>query len=715
MKSSWIIFKTDIQSICKNWVAAILIGGLIFLPSLYAWANIYASWDPYAQTSQLPVAVVNEDTGTNIRGEQISIGNELMKTLKNNHDMKWNFTFRKEAFDELKYGNYFAVIIIPEDFSTKLASVLSDHPEKADIEYYVNEKINSIAPKITEKGAGTIVDKVSGQFIATVNGVIFDFFNDLGIEIEKDMPDIKNFEDYVMKMQKELPAIHELLVGTQDDVASAETLINNAQSLMPQAKTITSEGIGAIDNTIAFLEKAQNRLNNMASIIDSDLEKITKIIKETNKFLQKVQALKLNSTELDRIKEELHQKMNLTIQTVDDINDDLNWLNNLNEQEKLTDAIHKTENLKMLLLEAQTNINTVNTLIENKNQQMQNSFNDLHTMAQNTSIQLDVWIKEYKNTIAPTILSEINTAKNTLQNANALLTNIQTTLPEIEHVLKNTESHIKDGKKILDYTLAQYPYINKKVNDLAERIKKIQEKTDINEIIQLLRNDPQAERSFFEEPIILTENKLFPIANYGTGMTPFYTVLAIWVGCLLLISLLATDVKQSQTINKRVVYLGRLFTFSAIGLLQTLIVTIGDIVLVGVDVKASYLFILFGCLISIVFISIVYTLVSVFGDVGKALAIVMLVLQIAGSGGTYPVVLLPSFFQWINPFLPFTYAVSLMREAVGGIVWKTVILDISFLILFGFAFLLFGAFLKEKVNRKTNELLKKSRESGLFH
>lgn len=723
MKNSLNIFQTDIKNICRNWVAAILIGGLVFLPSLYAWLNIYASWDPYSHTDQLPVAIVNEDIGATVRGEKLNVGNELVNTLRSNRDMKWSFTSRKIAIEKVEYGDYFAVLIIPSNFSEKLASVVSDNPAKANIEYYVNEKINSIAPKITEKGASVIVEKVSSQFISTVNGIIFTLFNNLGIEIEKDLPDIRNFENYVLEVQKSLPHIHELLTSAQNDVTSSQTIIKKAQSFMPQVKEVTAEGIKTIESSLTLLSKAQKRLNSMAPVIENDLEKIAKIAKNTNEFLQEVQTV--NFTELENVRKELDNKMMISIQTVNSIEEDLNWLNNINypetqpsipkkQQEKLTDAIHKTADLKAVLKELQKNTGALNELIKTKEQLLPNTLLDLQEIAKNTTIQLDAFIKEYKKTIEPTILLEINDARNTLLNAKGLLTNIQATLPQVERILGSTDAHLKDGKKTLNHVISQYPYISDEVNKLAERIRKVQGETDINEIVRLLRNNPEAERNFFEEPIVLNEKKLFPIANYGTGMTPFYTVLAIWVGCLLLISLLATDVNL-EIISKREMYYGRLLTFSAIGILQAIIVTVGDIVLLSVVIKNPYWFVLFGFLISFVFMSIVYTLVSVFGDVGKAFAIVMLVLQIAGSGGTYPVVLLPKFFQVINPFLPFTYAVSLMREAVGGMVVQRVIQDILFLLLTGIVFILFGIFLKEKVNRKTKDMLNKSRESGLFH
>src|SRR5699024_8354162 len=151
------------------------------------------SWDPYGQTDQIPIGVVNEDTGATVRGEEIDVGQELVDTLKDNDTMDWKFVDKETAMDNVEYGDYFAVIVVPENFSENLSTVIENDPQKATVEYYVNEKINAIAPKITEKGASVIVEQISSNFISTVNGVIFDMFNDIGLEIEKDLPVIELF------------------------------------------------------------------------------------------------------------------------------------------------------------------------------------------------------------------------------------------------------------------------------------------------------------------------------------------------------------------------------------------------------------------------------------------------------------------------------------------------------------------------------------------
>lgn len=750
MKNIWRIFTTDWKNIGTNWVAAILIGGLILLPSLYAWFNIAASWDPYGQTDQIPIGVVNEDEGATVRDEEIDVGKELVDSLKDNNSMDWQFVNRKEAMDKVEYGDYFAVIIIPKDFSEKLGTVISDNPEKANVEYYVNEKINAIAPKITQKGATVIVDEISSNFISTVNGVIFDIFNEIGIEIEADLPDIERFENYVFEIEERLPEIHKTLETSLSDATSAQGIIKNAQKQIPKAKEATSNGLETIDNTTGYLKEAEDRVNEMGPKIKQDLEKAQNTANEINKFLDDINTVDIDFEKGKEIKSALRAKVDDSIENINrvqgalevvlekmksveeepepeaDSNDEDEEAEADNEPikmkqpdqeqiKKVEDAIDELELIKDGLKEGQDNTDEIDQFITDKQQEVEEILGNIKELSTNTSNRIDAFVKDYNENIEPTVLSEIGSAKQTLSDARGILAEVQAMIPEVEDILSRTGGSLGKGKDTLEEILGEYPYVNDKVKEMADKIRKIQGETDINEIIDLLQNDPDAERSFFAEPVELHENQLFPIDNYGTGMTPFYTVLSLWVGGLLLISLLATDVAGEGRFTAKQVYFGRLLTFMTIGFLQTLVVTLGDMFLIDVNVAHPIWFVVFGLLISMVFMAIVYTVVSVFGDVGKAMAIVLLVLQLAGSGGTYPVALLPKFFQVINPYLPFTYAIDLMRESVGGIVWEKAFHDMIFLGVVGLVVVLFGTFFKKILNKQSHKLMKKSRESGLFH
>lgn len=755
MKNSWKIYFQDLKNISRNWVAAILIGGLILLPSLYAWFNIEASWDPYSQTDQIPIGVVNEDSGGEIKENKINVGTDLVETLENNQSMDWHFTNREKAMKNLKYGDYFAVIVIPEDFSENLSSVISNEPKKSEMEYYVNEKINAVSPKITDKGASTIVQQVSSNFISAVNGVIFEMFDDIGIELNDKLPDIKQFENYIFEMEKQLPEIYELVSNGLEDTKNAQSIINKAQNKLPKAERTTNDGLQTVNETADLLSKAEDRLNEMAPQIETDLEKAQNTAEDINKLLQDAKNMNIDFSEGKELQQSIDRSLDDVTSRLDEIESDLKQLKEMNqaqqnkdsEQENesngdgstdqenheqngnqqdiqnnnsdndqvIDDALERLSILREALEEVQDNGQNITAFIEDKKQEVDSVVTDLEELSANTANKIGDFLKDYKENIEPVVKQKISDAQQTLTSADDILSEIKSTIPEVKEVLSSTETHIGDGQGMLNTILGEYPYVNSKINELADRIREIQGETDINEMIELLRNDPEAEKNFFEEPVKLSKNELFPIPNYGSGMTPFYTVLAIWVGGLLLISLLAVDVHDREGLTGRERYFGRMFTFLTIGLLQTLVVTLGDWLLIGSYIAHPVWFVLFGLIISIVFMTLIYTLVSVFGDVGKAMVIVLLVLQIAGAGGTYPVILLPKLFQAISPFLPFTYAIDLMREAVGGIIWESAIHDMIILSLFGIGALLFGTLLKNVINKHTDKLMKKSKDAGLFH
>lgn len=712
MKKIFPLYKRDIHSIVTNIMSIVLIGGLIFLPSLYAWLNIKASWDPYAQTDQIPLGFVNEDVGATVRGEEIDVGKKLVDNLKKDTNFNWHFVDRKEAMEELEYGNYYAVIVVPEDFSETLGSVVKAEPEKATMEYYVNEKINAIAPKITDKGASVIVEEISSEFISTVNGIIFEMFNDIGLELEESMPEIELFEEYVFTLEEELPNIHDKLVEMDEQLTHASNMLDVANEKIPQAKEVTKKGLDAIQKTSTFLNEVEEKLKAISPALKEEVKEIEAVFKDVNEKRAEIEeAIKEELEEIDV--ESIESELPKITEDIDGIIASLQEMqNNLEEEnEEIETLITTLESMKEDIATVQGKTDDIKAFIENNEQ----FFKDLQeSIGSVTDIDLQAFVEKYEDEIEPKMLAEIHAGQETVNEAKGMINDISNAIPEIEKMLNETDTKIDEGQEALDTLFSVYPQVQDRVNTLADTIREVQDEADMQEIIDLLLNDPEKEKGFFAEPVVLHKNEVFPIPNYGTGMTPFYTVLSLWVGGLLLISLLSPNVPEEDTLSPKVVYTGRMLTFMTIGLLQTVIVTLGDIFILGVEVSSPFWFVIFGLLISLVFMSIVYTAIALLGDVGKAVAIILLVLQIASSGGTYPVVLLPEFFQAVNPFLPFTYGVDLMREAVGGIIWKRAFFDIGALIIFAAISITVGVFLKGPIQKKMKKLIQ-SKGGRLFH
>lgn len=754
------IYTKDIRNIVTNWVVAIIVGGLIFLPSLYAWLNIYASMDPYAHTSNMKIAIVNEDTGTTVRNEAINVGNEVIENLKTNESFTWELENEKQAMEHLKNGDYFAMIVIPNDFSQKLTSILTEQPTKAHIDYYVNEKKNPIAPKITSKGASVLTQQVSSEFVSTVNGTLFSIFNTIGLEMEREIPDFRKFENYVFTIEQHLPDINSFLAQASSQGKDADQLLNRAITQIPQVEQLTTNGLTTIQKGLTLVNEADALFNELSPLIKKDVQTVQNIAQHFTDIINKLNSIDLDSASITQTKETLKNQLstskeNIThsIQTLEalqkliqadtltrnQLQDSLdriiaslqqsNAKDNQQIIEQLTvirDALQNNPNFTDSTLNALKNLQQLNALhadILAKIEQLQpidknviqQDITAIQNIAQNATANLQKFLVYYNDNLEPQIRSTLSSSKSTLTSASAMLTDVKQFLPQATDKLTQAKNTLGTANSALQKIQGEFPTLSTKIKDLANKLRTLENEADISEIVQLLKNDVNAERDFFEEPIKLKEHRIFPIANYGTAMTPFYTVLSIWVGCLLLISLLSVNLHGNSPYSIREIYFGRLLTFASFSIIQTLIITIGDTFLVDGSIQAPAYFILFGLLISIVFVTVVYTLVSVFGNVGKALAIVMLVLQIAGSGGTYPVELLPKFFQIINPFLPFTYAIEMMREAVGGIIWSTVWVDLLFLTGFWFVFILFGFFLKKLLSEKIEHFMNKTRGLDIFH
>nr|WP_269448642.1 YhgE/Pip domain-containing protein [Metabacillus kandeliae] len=691
------IYRKDLADILKNWAALIIVLTLILLPSLYALFNIKASWDPYGHTRGIKVAVSNEDRGASIKGQRVNAGAEIITSLKENKKLGWVFTNKEEAQQGVRSGKYYASIAIPKDLSAKLASVLSENPEKPVITYTVNEKLNPVAPKITEKGAAGIVDQVNESFVKTANGAIFKLFNELGIELAKDLPSIEKLKKLVFDLENRMPEIKKTVSTAATDAEKAKSIVNKASAFLQEITVLSGKAADLSKALEEDLGISKEALQNLPSNIKRDAA----LLHSAAKSAEETALAPEDNTSSQQLKS-IADRSSRGIQWINSTTSILNNLSELSDTNAFQPAIIQL-------------------------QQMKQAFQDLNEASSSASYNKDMLLAAAKDAtskteafqkeaagIEPYLKSEAERAGGKISDKFQKLSEAKDSLPKITAAVQNSSKKLDDGIAKLAEIQKALPEAEAKIHRLADKIRAFERKENLSDLVTLLRNDFRKESDFFAKPVLLKENRLYPIPNYGSGLAPFYTALSLWVGGLLLVSLLKVKAADGNHRSYQE-YFGRLFTFCTIGLLQAAVVSAGNLLLLHIHAVHPFLFFLSALFASAVFMVIIYTLVSVFDNAGKAIAIVFLVLQIAGSGGTFPIQVTPPFFQFINPFLPFTYGISLLRESAGGILPESVWHDVRMLTGFGCIAIVFGVFLKKPINRVTAGFVKKAEQSRIIH
>lgn len=716
MRSVFSIYWRDLRRIVTNPAAAVIIAGLVFLPSLYAWFNIEASWDPYAQTGGIAIAVANEDAGTTVRGKPVNAGKEIAANLAANKSVGWTFVDRDEAMRGVKQGDYYAAIVIPDNFSASLATILAAEPSPATLDYYVNEKINAIAPKVTSKGASSVVEEVSQRFVETASGIIFDIFNEVGSELEESLPSIEKVKALIFKLEASFPEINDAINTAQQDIGTANRIVGKAQARLPDVAKLAQDGQTLAERTGSLLTQGRTALAQMSPQIKQDLlnlqalagaaKSVTALLEGADPDLEVARTAAAGAAKRLRIGADVAGRLA----------DLLGRLDTLAGSSALAPHAAKLKQVQASMSQQAKLLDDIADAAARGEAPAAALVDRLNALAGEAETALAGLIGSYDSEIAPRIDAALAKAATSARTAQSVLADASAALPDVKRVLADASAGLGTGGAELAKVKAELPEAQHKIAEIAGKIRAFEKDNNLAEIISLLRHDAQKESAFFAAPVVLKENKLYPIPNYGSAMSPFFTTLSLWVGAVLLVSVMSVDVAEpGLSYRSSQIYFGRYLTLGTLAVLQSVCVTLGDIYILDAYVARPGWFILFGMLLSAVFMLIVYTLVSVFGNVGKALAIVMLVLQLGGAGGTFPIQMAPPFFQQIHPYLPFTYAISMMREAVGGILWDVVQRAYIYMIVYAAAALALGLALKRPINRLTAGSVRKAKESRLLH
>ena len=715
MKNIIEIFRKDIKEVFRKTNTWIIIVGLIFLPSMYAWPNILSSWDPYGHTNNIKVAVTSEDEGATVDGKELNLGKSLVEGLKNNKNLDWQFVSNKqEAEDGVRIGDYYASIVVPKNFSQDMTSVSRTEPKRATIEYTVNEKINAISPKITNSGASAIANNISKNFVETANGIIFEKLHEVGIKFEENLPSIEKAKQEIFKLNDNFSTYESTLSELIGKVEYGYNILNNVQNTLPEIDRVATNSIMIADKAGITINNIQGFNERLLPIINNHLNVVEEVSKEANVIAKELQQKPDKTEEIKARQKALDSRLQASIERLQLVKNIFEYFNNLSSERLLNNQLERVTTLSNDI----TTIKEVNNNIYNKMDHYDEIANNVKEEFVNKSARVHEISSDMNSKlnveVAPLISQVLSKAEVNIDKVSGIIARTQGELPAVERKLSETEVKISNAYGKLLSLQAQMPSAKSKIQKLTDEIKKIDNSIDKNQLFNLLKVDYKQQAEFFANPVKLQENKLYHIENYGSAMTPFYTVLSIWVGSLLMSSLLTTKVEDEENKYKPYQkYFGRGLLFVIISLFQTLIITLGDMYVLGTQANSPYRFVIYALLISLLFSSIIYTIVCILGNVGKAVCIVLLVLQLGSSGGTFPIQMTSEFFQALYPKVPFTYSIGLLREAVGGVYIPAVERDIKILFIYLIIVLVGGAILVS-LKARSAKLSRERERSKLF-
>jgi putative membrane protein len=500
----------------------------------------------------------------------------------------------------------------------------------------------------------------------------------------------------------------------QNNIKEQQNIIQNLVEFLEnvQASTGSHDLDGAI-NQLNLYSEGLTKLNEGLEQLKTDIANGKDI--DIDKALGEIEALANNVSHLiDQI------DINAVSQTIDKILTQL-IATIKNAQGLLTKA--QAIDFESLLSSTSKTVSNAITLLEKYQKEMPAIKQEVH--------DANIMLNGNMNTIVNAINKGASLYQNDLpvveQKLDKAADFVKNDYPGIRKDLTETLGTVNEKMPDLEKALNQandlivndWPGIKTGIRKAADAIRKGEKEVDLGEIVKLLKLDATKESDFLTQPVEVQENAIYPIANNGSASTPFYTALCLWVGAVLFSSVAVTgfhlEGKDKLLYSKREQFSARMLTFIVMGLGQALIVTLGNYFGLGVDVRNPVYSVLFALLIAITFMIMVYVLVALFGNIGKGIAIIILVLSISGGGGNYPIQVSGKFFQAINPYLPFTHAVNLLRESAGGIYWPNAWLAIIILVAVSIVFLVAGLIFFPHLEKTSKKISEMTQRSHIFH
>lgn len=667
VKKAFQIFKRDVKRLLKNPVALVITIGVCIIPSLYAWYNIVANWDPYGNTQGVRVAIANNDEGVeNDLVGQLDAGAQTVEKLKENDKLGWVFTSSEEAKEGVESGEYYAAIVIPKDFSADLISMLTGEFDQPQLLYYVNEKKNAIAPKVTDTGAQTIEEQINETFVSTVSETLVEQMQAAAVQIDEHGDGAQSsLMRGVQQAATALDSVRSALGGTTGTIETTKSAVDSAKKTLsalsdqvPALTTALQEG----DRLLATARSSSRAFNTSlnTALTNGMVQLGTASSKANTAIGQAAGSITGAAGKVDGALADTQMVINDVSQILSDIKD----ITGVGETSAIIGAL---ESQLEQLQSVKTALQTQSDDVKNSASAVAGASSALNDAAQQGIASVSGAQQEFAQNVMPQLSSGMDSFSAVAGDLTGVVAGLQPTLKQASGLLDQLNATLDQAKAAVDQTDTSLEKLQQTLDDTVTDVAALRSTEALDKLSSILDVDAQDMADFMSSPVTLTTKAVYPVANYGSGVAPFYTNLALWVGGFVLIAIIKLEVDPEGlgAFTAKEAYFGRWLLLVVLGAVQALIVCAGDLVL-GVQCVQPALFMLAGVLISFVYVNIIYALGITFKHIGKAIAVILVIVQIPGSSGMYPIEMMPAFFQGLHPLLPFTYGINAMRETIGG-------------------------------------------------
>ncbi|GAA1547221.1 putative membrane protein [Microbacterium ginsengiterrae] len=722
MKGIWELFRSDLRRATSNVMAIIVLCGLVVIPSAFTWFNVIGSWEPFDNTKNLKVAVASVDEGytSPLIPLHVNIGNTVESALRANDQLDWIITSKEEAIAGTESGEYYAAMVLPKDFSERMLTFYTAGSQRTQIEYYTNDKSNPLAPLITSEGADDLSAKINAEFTQELSNIALSLVESLADSLsdaESEAAFVR-IEAQVSQVGAQLRSAAGTATMFTSLIEASMPLVEGASGLLGTVESEFTAASGKAQEGIAAALDAENAIEAAAQSL-------------TAAFAASSDELGRFQSQVDRIFSTVNDDAAASVSMINQMGGDLADLiakhealrdrliedlgpNVPEEEQEAFDALIAGLDAAIAQEQAlQSRLDQVASDIAAGNDDAQRFRGQIDERIQGAQSALANANGVYANDLKPVLdqlAATLTAAGNTLGGIAGEVSGVSGATDGVISLLQNAA---QDNGELADALSAAADDVDRVEQMLSSAI----DSGDLSQVGKIIGSNPAILAKALAQPIGVERIAVYPVVSFGAGMAPLYTVLSLWVGALLISVTLRVDPPNRAfsggprlTLDQQ--FLGRYAIFALLGLAQSTLVFLGNILLVGLDPVHPLLFMLSGWMTSLVFTFIIYTLVVSFSDAGKALAVFLLVIQVAGAGGAYPLSLLPTWFQNVSPFLPATHAMDAFRAALAGIYHADYWVSLGWLLVFLVPMLLLGLVLRKPLigaNEKMEQMLQSTK------